>query len=124
MVGSRAELPDGSLEAVLTDADAPARFRYRVSGGHLSIVEGSRQPATTQEPNGERAPATDRPSAGIHGNAEAWIAALGPTRGNKALGITGDEALARSVLAALPGTPTAVCHNGGRGGHRGDPQGA
>jgi DNA-binding HxlR family transcriptional regulator len=25
---------------------------------------------------------------------------------------------------ALPGSPTAVCHNGGCGGHRGDPQGA
>jgi DNA-binding HxlR family transcriptional regulator len=27
-------------------------------------------------------------------------------------------------MDALTGTPTAVCHNGGRGGHRGDPQGA
>jgi len=124
IVGSRAELPDGSLEAVLTDADAPARFRYRVRGGHLSIVEGTGQPVTTQEPNGEPPPPPDRPSAGIYGDAEAWISALGPTGSDETLGITGNEPLARSVLAALPGSGTAVCHNRGRGGHRGDPQGA
>jgi hypothetical protein len=124
IVGSRAELPDGSLEAVLTDADAPARFRYRVSGGHLSILEGSRQPGTTPQADGEPAPARERPSASIRGSAEAWIAALGPTGGDNALGITGNEPLARGVLAALPGSPTAVCHNGGRGGQRRDPQGA
>jgi DNA-binding HxlR family transcriptional regulator len=27
-------------------------------------------------------------------------------------------------MAALPESTTAVCHNGGHGGHRGDPQGA
>jgi DNA-binding HxlR family transcriptional regulator len=123
IVGSHTELPDGSLEAVLTDAGAPTRFRYRVSGGHLSIVEGSEQPATTPGPDGEPAPAPERPSASIRGSAEAWIAALGPIGGDEALAITGNEPLARGVLAALPGSPTAVCHNGGRGRHRGDPQG-
>jgi len=124
MVGSRAELPDGSLEAILTDADAPARFRYRVSGGRLSIVEGSRQPAATQEPSEEPPLVPERASASIRGSAEAWLAALGPTGGDDALGITGNEPLARGVLAAFPGSPTAVCHNGCRGGHRGDSQGA
>jgi DNA-binding HxlR family transcriptional regulator len=36
------------------------------------------------------------------------------------------EALARWGMRHAddpPGSPTAVCHNGGRGGHRGDPQG-
>jgi DNA-binding HxlR family transcriptional regulator len=115
IVGSRSDLPDGSLEAVLTDAVSPARVRYRVSGGHLSIVEGSRHPPDTREPTGEPPPAPDRPLAGIHGNAAAWVAALGPAGGRAKLAITGDEPLARGVLDALPGSPTAVCHNGGRG---------
>jgi DNA-binding HxlR family transcriptional regulator len=37
------------------------------------------------------------------------------------------EALARWGMRHMdgpPGSPTAVCHNGCRGGHRGDPQGA
>ncbi len=123
IVGARAELPDGALEAVLTGPDAPERFRYRVSGGHLSIVEESRQPRTGSEPTREPPPAPGRTSATLEGNAEAWIAALVPTAEANALQVTGDEPLARRVLAVLPGSATAVCHNGGRGGQRRDPQG-
>jgi DNA-binding HxlR family transcriptional regulator len=121
IVGAGADLPDGSFEAVLTDAEAPARFRYRVSGGRLSILGGSRQSGGAGRANGEPQLAPTRLSAGVHGNAQAWIAALGPTADTATLAITGDERLARLVLDALPGSPTAVCHNGGRDRQRRDP---
>jgi DNA-binding HxlR family transcriptional regulator len=116
MIGERSDLPDGSLEAVLTDADAPASFHYRASAGRLSIVEGTRQSATTGGPGGQPPLEPDQPFVGIHGNAQAWIAALSPTGSDATLGITGDEPLAQLVLDALPGSPTAVCHNGGSAG--------
>jgi DNA-binding HxlR family transcriptional regulator len=120
LIGGGADLPDGSLEAVLTDADTHARFRYRVSDGQLSMIEGSREP--TPVADAARPLTADRPAARIHGTTQAWSAALGPTGEEGTLDISGDEPLAQRVLDALPGSRTTVCHNGSRGGQRRDPQ--
>jgi len=45
------------------------------------------------------------PWASIAGPATAWAMAFGPERDTKQLQLTGDEQLARRVLAALPRRP-------------------
>jgi len=103
-------LPDSSLEAVVTDTDPPLRYCYRIQNGHLRIddrVAGASR--STPEPLGADAggmapnATPNLASAGIQGDADAWIAALGPSANHARLQLAGDEHLAKAVLAGLLG---------------------
>jgi DNA-binding HxlR family transcriptional regulator len=79
-------LPEGSVEAVVADADPPVRRIYRIDCGCLRMVDR----------------AADGHMTCLHGDGDAWVAALGPSCDYGRLRITGDERLARCVLDALP----------------------
>jgi DNA-binding HxlR family transcriptional regulator len=105
-------LPDGFLEAGVTDTDPPIRSRYRVESGCLRIEDGPGEAAATTsgrhgpgetDSGGNAAGAQDHVSAGIHGDADAWIAAFGPAGDYSRLRLSGDEHLAGAVLASLSG---------------------
>jgi hypothetical protein len=79
-------LPNGLVEFVLEDLDAPARQLFDIQDGQMTPAE----------------PGQCVPWASISGAVEAWVMALGPERDTTALQLTGDAQLARRVLAALP----------------------
>jgi DNA-binding HxlR family transcriptional regulator len=89
LVAEQASLQDGSLEALVTDADPPVRCRYRAKSGCLHL--------------GDRSDDAAEASARIQGDTDAWVAALGALGDHSGLQLTGDERLARGVLAGLPG---------------------
>lgn len=89
-----AGLPEGSVEAIITGAEAPTRHLYRVEEGRLRLVGGG-EDATVDPPE-------DPATASVRGAAEAWIAALGPAGDYRRLSFAGDERLAKLVLDALP----------------------
>jgi DNA-binding HxlR family transcriptional regulator len=99
-------LPEGCLEAVVANTDPPLSRRYRVEGGRLRIVD-ERTSGTLGHADGvdDGDPAhtgADATTTRLHGDGEAWIAALGPAGDCERLRISGDERLARLVLDALP----------------------
>jgi hypothetical protein len=79
-------LPNGVVELVIEDIQAPTRQLFDIHDGHITLVE----------------PGKCVPWACISGSSIAWAAALGPARDTAALQLTGDEELARRVLDALP----------------------
>jgi hypothetical protein len=81
-----ANLPDGVVELVTEDFEAPKSRLLDIHDGHVKLAE----------------PGQCVPWASIAGPATAWAMALGPQRDTKQLRLTGDEQLARRVLAALP----------------------
>jgi DNA-binding HxlR family transcriptional regulator len=89
LVDGTSRLPDGSLEALVTGTDPPHRHRYLVTDGRLHI-------------DGHPAETPTSTAAAIHGDTNAWIAALGPSADHSRLRLSGDEPLARAVLASLP----------------------
>lgn len=84
-------LPPGDVEAVLDDDESPRRFRFEVVDGRLRLA-----PATTSDR--ERCAAAAR----IEGDGAGWARALGPERDYRGVRFTGDRALARGMLDALP----------------------
>jgi hypothetical protein len=82
-------LPDGVVELLIEDFEAPTRRLFDIHDGHVKLVE-----------HGECVP-----WASIAGPPTAWAMALGPRRNVTQLHLTGDEPLARRVLAALPQQP-------------------
>jgi hypothetical protein len=112
LVTAEAGLPEGSLEAVVTDADPPVRYRYLVESRYLRIDDrpngtsraASGPPGASAQDTAPATTATARPvSAEIQGNAEAWVAAFSPSGDHSRLRLVGDEHLAKGVLATLPG---------------------
>lgn len=79
-------LPNGVVELVIDDFEAPTRQLFDIHDGHIELVD----------------PGQCVPWASICGPATAWARALGPDRDTGALELTGDTTLARRVLAALP----------------------
>jgi hypothetical protein len=79
-------LPNGVVELLIDDFEEPTRRLFDIHDGHITLVE----------------PGSAVPWASIAGSPTAWADALGPDRDVSALRITGDEQLARRVLAALP----------------------
>ena len=79
-------LPDGVVELLIEDFEAPARQLFDIHEGRVTLVE----------------PGNCVPWASIAGSPVAWAMALGPERNTTELQLTGDEQLARRVLAALP----------------------
>lgn len=112
-----ASLPDGNLQSLVTDAEPPIHYSYRVEAGYLRVDPGPEETAaTTPGPPGPhqidadgtgampgRLSTPDYVSAEIRGDANAWIAALGPDGDHSHLQLSGDEHFARAVLAGLPG---------------------
>jgi hypothetical protein len=84
-----ASLPDGVVELLIEDFEAPTRQLLDIHDGHVEFVE----------------PGQCVPWASIAGPPTAWAIALGPQRNTTQLQLTGDEPLARRVLAALPRQP-------------------
>ena len=79
-------LPNGVVELVIEDFEAPTRQLFDIHDGRIALVE----------------PGQCVPWASISGPATAWARALGPDRDVSALQLTGDAPLARGVLAAMP----------------------
>jgi DNA-binding HxlR family transcriptional regulator len=86
------DLPAGAVEAIVAPSDPPLRRRYRVRNGRLCM-----------DVRADAARRTDRRSASVRGDRDAWIAALGPVGDYGGLSFTGDERLAKHILDALPG---------------------
>jgi hypothetical protein len=82
-------LPNGVVELLIEDFEAPTRQLLDIHDGRVTPVE----------------PGSCVPWASIAGPATAWMMALGPERDTTALRLTGDEPLARHVLTALPKRP-------------------
>ncbi len=108
-------LPEGSVEAVVADAQPPVRRVYRTDGGRLRLLEraadaGADRRGAHGDPELSAADSTADsiadPSgpamARLLGDGDAWVAALGPAGDYERLRITGDEQLARRILDALP----------------------
>lgn len=81
-----ASLPNGVVELLIEDFEAPTRRLFNIHDGHITPVE----------------PGAAVPWASIAGPPTAWAMALGPERNVAELQLTGDERLARRVLGALP----------------------
>ncbi|MFZ2113178.1 MAG: hypothetical protein WAU77_05535 [Solirubrobacteraceae bacterium] len=79
-------LPNGVVELLIEDFEAPRSQLLDIHDGHVKLAE----------------PGQCVPWASIAGPLTAWATALGPQRDTTQLRLTGDESLARSVLAALP----------------------
>jgi hypothetical protein len=79
-------LPNGVVELLIEDFEEPTRQLFDIHDGHITLVE----------------PGECVPWASIAGPPAAWTMALGPQRDTNELRLTGDEQLARRVLAALP----------------------
>jgi len=79
-------LPNGVVELVIDDFEAPARQLFDIHEGCIALVEA-----------GQCVPWTS-----ISGPPTAWARALGPDRDMGALELTGDTQLALRVLAAFP----------------------
>lgn len=83
---SAVSLPDGVIELVIDDFEAPARQLFDVRNGQVRLIE----------------PGSAVPWASISGPATAWTMALGAECDVAGLELTGDQHLARRVLAAFP----------------------
>ncbi len=79
-------LPNGVVELLIEDFETPTRQLFDIHDGHVTLVE----------------PGKCVPWTCIAGSATAWASALGPAHDTAGLQLTGDERLARCVLAALP----------------------
>ncbi|MGA9284774.1 MAG: hypothetical protein WBV85_04965 [Solirubrobacteraceae bacterium] len=79
-------LPNGVVELVIDDFEAPTRQLFDIHDGHIELLE----------------PGQCVPWASISGPATAWARALGPDRNIGALELAGDTQLARRVLVAFP----------------------
>lgn len=109
-------LPEGSVEAYVADTEEPL-CRYWVQNGRLRIDErgveakggrcdtGSEAGAPSLDAGPDAvAPslaANDLATTRVHGDGEAWVAALGPAGDYGRLRITGDRRLATQILDAL-----------------------
>jgi hypothetical protein len=82
-------LPNGVVELLIEDFETPTRQLFDIHDGHVTVAE----------------PGECVPWASIAGPPTAWAMALGPARNTAQLRLTGDERLARRVLAALPRQP-------------------
>jgi DNA-binding HxlR family transcriptional regulator len=103
-----AGFPEGCVEAVVADADPPLRRQYRVEAGRLCIADEHAADAAERSGGADAGPAAPSTAAAkvatarLHGDGEAWVAALGPAGDCERLRITGDKRLAKHILDALP----------------------
>jgi DNA-binding HxlR family transcriptional regulator len=105
LLEEHAGLPEGSVEAYVADAEEPL-CRYRVQNGRLRIDERVIEAKDERCDAGSEAgapslAANDLATTRVHGDGEAWVAALGPAGDYGRLRITGDRRLATQILDAL-----------------------
>jgi len=79
-------LPNGVVELLIEDLDAPISQVFDIHDGHIALAE----------------PGQCVPWASIAGPPVAWAMALGPERNVPSMQLTGDKQLAQRLLAALP----------------------
>jgi DNA-binding HxlR family transcriptional regulator len=91
LIEPEGDLPDGTVELALSEAELSTRHLLRIHEGQV-------------QPDFEH-PGTVTPLAGIEGDRSAWMATLGPLADSSQLRLSGDETLARRILAAIPGPP-------------------
>jgi DNA-binding HxlR family transcriptional regulator len=100
----RVELPSGSLEAIVTDAEPPLSQLYEVKDGCLRTHDG---PAAAGDSRAVAVGEADGTSPGspssasIEGDVDAWAAAFGAKHDFAGLTVAGEATLATSILAAL-----------------------
>ena len=87
-------VPHGCIEVMVTGTDPPVACVLHIQHGHLRMLDGAAEAFAL---------ARDGADAGVEGDEQAWIAALGPSRDFSGLRITGDERLIADVIGALPG---------------------
>ncbi len=87
-----AELPAGTVLAVLDGADAPRHYRFDIADGRARIVGGASAAGACAEEGAAR----------IEGDEAGWTVALGPRRDYRGLRFSGRHGLARRLLDALP----------------------
>jgi hypothetical protein len=85
MLLDSSSLPNGVVELLIEDFEAPTHQLFDFHDGHITLVE----------------PGKAVPWASIAGPPRAWATALGPQHDTNELRLTGDEQLARRVLTAL-----------------------
>jgi DNA-binding HxlR family transcriptional regulator len=103
LLDGQADLPDGSIKAIVADTEPPICRVYKIERGRLRMADadaGASSPAAGDS-TGDAAAG----SVSVRGDCDAWIAALGPVGDTTRLGIAGDEQLARRILEALPRGP-------------------
>jgi len=93
LIEADGELPDGTVELTLTEPEGRMQHLLRIYEGRV-------------QPDFEH-PGKASPLATIEGDGDAWMVALGPLADTSRLGLGGDAALARRILAAIPGPPIA-----------------
>lgn len=86
MLLDNSNLPNGVVELLIDDFEEPTRQLFDIQDGHVTLIE----------------PGAAVPWTSIAGPPTAWTNALGPHSDTTALRLTGDQQLARRVLAALP----------------------
>ncbi|MBA3807058.1 MAG: helix-turn-helix transcriptional regulator [Solirubrobacterales bacterium] len=92
LVEDPAELPDGTVEAVVVDhPEPPTHVSYRICGGHIQVEH-----------------ATGRSQSRVEGNTGMWIEALGPAADYARLTFEGERQLAIALLDALPRSTRSV----------------
>lgn len=101
LMEEEAGLPDGTVELTLQEPKGSIRHLLRLHSGRVQPdFEHPGEEQTGLQRGGGAAPA-----AAIEGDRSAWMAALGPYVDLSRLRLSGDESLARRVLAAIPGPP-------------------
>ena len=100
-----ANLPAGSVEAIVEHSEPPICHRYLVQDGCLRTDDSSSDGSAggAEAATGGQATATRLRPAVLHGDKDAWIAALGPGGNYTRLRVTGDKRLAKRVLDGLGG---------------------
>jgi len=87
LIEEEAGLPSGILEVRMTGPDEQVRHRFAVRDGRLETL-----PASSE----------DEPTATVSGDRDAWTATFSANGEQKLLDVSGDETLARRVLAGVP----------------------
>ena len=91
LLEEEAGLPDSTVELTLRESTGSPKHLLRLHGGRV-------------QPDSEH-PGLATPTATIEGDRAAWMAALGPHVDCSQLRLGGNQALARKILAAIPGPP-------------------
>jgi DNA-binding HxlR family transcriptional regulator len=86
-----ADLPSGTLDAILDGEEPPRRYRFEIVDGRLDVP-------SPPEAGVELEAATSQ----IEGDRASWNVALGPQRDIGGLRLTGRRTLARRVFESLP----------------------
>jgi DNA-binding HxlR family transcriptional regulator len=86
LLEDRADLPNGTVEAIVGAGEERTTHWFEIAGGRLQATSEQAVKATAR----------------IEGDDQAWIAALGPARDYSRLHLAGRRQLAQRILESLP----------------------